>query len=88
MKRILKFQIPMSFGPIPLMIPAQSKILEIADQYGNMEMWVEAETYMPMELVDLYMCKTGDFVPEDYVHVKTVLFSAGRLVLHLYKRSP
>lgn len=85
MRTIFKYDLMIGWNN-SLYLPERSKVLYVAEQYGNLTMWVEQPTMNHMSENRIFQVYgTGHLIPDNNdVHVGTVLMSSG-LVWHVYE---
>lgn len=85
MRNIFKYDLMIGYNT--LYLPERSKVIHVAEQYGNLTMWVEqpVATHEPNRNYTYVVHGTGQFVNDNNaVHVGTALMSSG-LVWHVYE---
>ena len=88
LRKIWKFPVQMpSMGEFQFIWPIGAKIIHVDDQSGNPLMWVELAPSRPTTRTRTFRTfLTGDEVPNDFIHVATVLADDDRFVWHLYEK--
>jgi hypothetical protein len=82
MRVIYKYELMLGYNSIWL--PAGYKVLKIAEQHGNLTMWVEQDSSYPASNVVFNVYGTGYSIPNpNAVHVGSELMESG-LVWHVY----
>ena len=85
MRTIFKYDLMIGYNS--LCLPERSKVIHVAEQYGNLTMWVEQPvvTHEPNKNYIFNVHGTGHFlIDNNAVHVGTALMSSG-LVWHVYE---
>jgi hypothetical protein len=85
MKRIFKFELP-DHGNAQLLLPAEARILHIAYQRKQLQLWAECMEGAPRSIKRSFrIIYTGfDEVPGG-AHIGTALFNDGEFVAHVYE---
>lgn len=87
MKRILKYEIPISNigGITEVVMLRNSNFLCFKNQKGKLFLWVEAMENEENELRKFVLLHTGDYLPDNPIYyLQTVLFDEGNYVIHVY----
>lgn len=69
-------------------MPKKAKLLSVADQYGNVCLWVEVDTIWENEKRSFVFFGTGHTIPIDLdlAFIGTVLLMDDSLVLHVFEK--
>ena len=83
MRTIFKYDLMLGYNS--LYLPDGYKVVHIAEQYGNLTMWVEQSIQNSPNYRTFNVYGTGHQIPDDNaIHVGTALMSSG-LVWHVYE---
>jgi len=65
-------------------LPDSSKILHVADQFGDVCIWVEVNTDAPVKQRRIEVFGTGHEVSPELTYLGTAHCHGGSLILHVY----
>lgn len=84
MRTIFKYDLMLGYNS--LYLPDGYKVVHVAEQYGNLTMWVEQPAMQHSARAHTFnVYGTGQQIPDDRaVHVGTALMNSG-LVWHVYE---
>jgi hypothetical protein len=85
-KVVLRFTLSLVDDPA-LTLPIGAKVLHIAEQKGQLRIWVEMSV-ADLRVVHtrrLLVLSTGDPVPDTAIHLGTAICSDGELMWHVYE---
>lgn len=85
MKKIFKYDIPVSKEPLVLSLPAYYKVRYIGLQKGQPKMWAEINPAMPNIEHTFQWFGTGHEIADNCLYKGTLLLYDDELVVHLYE---
>lgn len=78
------YKYPLNIGWNGISLPLESEIVHIAEQYGQLQMWVEQDPTRPLSQRQFNVYGTGHYIYNDNeMHLATVL--VGDFVWHVYE---
>jgi hypothetical protein len=80
------YKYPVSAGRFSVEMPKGARVLSVAMQHGDMQMWALVDPRSPKERRQFAVFATGVEIFDDYVghFVGTFLLYGGTLVFHLF----
>jgi hypothetical protein len=89
MHAVWKFRLSVGREPQRVSMPRGATVLSVHEQYGDVCLWAYVEPAKPSEDRLFEVVGTGwDLPPADRRHVGTAHIDNGRLVFHVFERTP